>query len=290
MLLTSTQPDRLCLAVAELDPDYPPNPDDANLDFADDDSLGVPTYRRTPVDDVRAATLVSSLTRTGRHAPALDVDLPAALTVNDAGSTLWVCGLTARGWRRAVKALATAGLGPADRLPRRAPSRADRLVAYAADRPHAVDETERVAVLRAAGPTLDCSFAQAVELATSAAIPAGTVDRLPCTTGPELADPWPLRLAVPAMLLPSTRHHHLYLQVELDWNTYEDLLVDLGKARLLETGYVGASRARTATDLRLPWVHKTPEQLAAADAAKAAGNRPQVALLPAETSAVPAPF
>lgn len=212
--------------------------------------------RRLPTDVVAEAALVGSLTREGMHAPALDVDVPATVTLDEQGRfTLWLHGTGRVRWRRAATALHAAGLGP---KPGRAASRRDRVCAYASTRGRCIDEGDRSAMLRGIGPTLPDSFAHAVTLATTLAWndPEGNHPTVPLTVGPHLTDPWPLRLHVPAMLLPSTHNWHLYLETTLPWPTYRDLLVGLGRARILEAGYVGASLERGQTQLRLPWVSK----------------------------------
>lgn len=51
-------------------------------------------------------------------------------------------------------------------------------------------------------------------------------------------------------------HGHLYMDVILWWDEYEALLEAFAWAGLVEPGYVGASKRREATHLRLPWVRK----------------------------------
>lgn len=65
-------------------------------------------------------------------------------------------------------------------------------------------------------------------------------------------------LDVPALLVPSTTpgHSHLYIDVEMDWDTYENLLGALVLAGIVESGYVSASIDRQATVLRTPWTKK----------------------------------
>lgn len=67
-----------------------------------------------------------------------------------------------------------------------------------------------------------------------------------------------LDLDLPAKLIPSSTpdHYHLYIDRELDWQTYSELLAALAKAGLIEDGYAGASIARGYTAARLPWVKK----------------------------------
>jgi len=62
----------------------------------------------------------------------------------------------------------------------------------------------------------------------------------------------------PAALLPSSTagHFHLYLDKEITWDAYEELLKALGRAGILESGYVAASIAREYTSVRLPWIKK----------------------------------
>lgn len=67
-----------------------------------------------------------------------------------------------------------------------------------------------------------------------------------------------LDIDFPSALIPSTTpgHFHLYLDKEMPWDAYEELLQALGKAGILESGYVAASIARDYTSVRLPWIKK----------------------------------
>lgn len=67
-----------------------------------------------------------------------------------------------------------------------------------------------------------------------------------------------LDLDVPAALVPSSTpgHSHLYIQSRMGWETYSNLLDALSAAGILEPGYVGASKARKFTGVRLPWISK----------------------------------
>lgn len=67
-----------------------------------------------------------------------------------------------------------------------------------------------------------------------------------------------LDLDVPAHLVPSSTpgHSHLYIDVKVPWHTYLRLLSALADAGVIERGYVGASKKRGGTFLRLPWVKK----------------------------------
>lgn len=64
----------------------------------------------------------------------------------------------------------------------------------------------------------------------------------------------------PAWLMPSTTpgHYHLYIDVPggIPGPEYDALLIALANARVIETGYAGASRARGFTSVRLPWIMK----------------------------------
>lgn len=63
---------------------------------------------------------------------------------------------------------------------------------------------------------------------------------------------------LPAKLLPSTTkdHHHLYIDHEMTWEQYLAILEALAAAGIVQDGYVGASRERGFTAVRLPWVKK----------------------------------
>lgn len=68
---------------------------------------------------------------------------------------------------------------------------------------------------------------------------------------------------LPAQLIPSTTegHFHLYIDKEIEAGKYFALLEALADAGIIEPGYLGASKARGFTALRLPWVKKTDDAL-----------------------------
>lgn len=51
-------------------------------------------------------------------------------------------------------------------------------------------------------------------------------------------------------------HFHLYIDVPMSWDTYEELLVAMMNAGLLQPGFVSLSIARKASYLRKPGVTK----------------------------------
>lgn len=67
-----------------------------------------------------------------------------------------------------------------------------------------------------------------------------------------------LDIDLPAELVPSSTegHFHLYIDREVAWADYEELLWAMAKCGLIEDGYVSASVARGHTAARLPWVQK----------------------------------
>jgi len=64
----------------------------------------------------------------------------------------------------------------------------------------------------------------------------------------------------PAWLVKSSTpgHFHLYVDVPggIPHQDYMDLLGALATARVIETGYAGASASRGHSDVRLPWIKK----------------------------------
>lgn len=64
----------------------------------------------------------------------------------------------------------------------------------------------------------------------------------------------------PAWLIPSTtpEHYHLYVDVPggIEASEYWEVLTALANARVIESGYAGASAARGFTSVRLPWEQK----------------------------------
>ena len=73
-----------------------------------------------------------------------------------------------------------------------------------------------------------------------------------------------LDIDVPAALIPSSTpgHSHLFINTQMSWDQYEAVLDALAVAGILEPGYVGASKARKATAVRLPWVSKSVDPFA----------------------------
>lgn len=51
-------------------------------------------------------------------------------------------------------------------------------------------------------------------------------------------------------------HFHLYLDKQMDWPTYRDLLIALAAAGVIEDGYALASIRRRHTAVRVPWLKK----------------------------------
>lgn len=67
---------------------------------------------------------------------------------------------------------------------------------------------------------------------------------------------------LPVTAIPSTTpgHWHLYIDVDMSWEAYADVLRALAYAGVIETGYARASIKRGYTSLRPPWVTKTADE------------------------------
>jgi hypothetical protein len=67
-----------------------------------------------------------------------------------------------------------------------------------------------------------------------------------------------LDIDLPVTVLPSTTagHHHLFIDHEVAWDDYVNLLEALATCRLIEPGYLYASKQRGYSCVRLPWVKK----------------------------------
>lgn len=65
-------------------------------------------------------------------------------------------------------------------------------------------------------------------------------------------------LDLSAALIPSSTHGHyqLYIDRELPWEIYLDLLRAMERAGIIQPGYLAASEERGHTAVRLPWVKK----------------------------------
>lgn len=85
-----------------------------------------------------------------------------------------------------------------------------------------------------------------------------------------------LDIDFPAELLPSTTvgHYHLYLDKEVPWDDYVDLLNALAKCGIIEQGYANASIDRGHTAVRLPWVRKPNHETLDASRITAKTNDP----------------
>lgn len=217
---------------------------------------------RKPTRDLANATLVSSeLTgqARGSHAPTWDLDHPAVLTVSDAGTvTCWIDAPLRPFWfRRFVRLAARYGLvAPEAQTATKADFTVQaRQAQYARDIDRMLDTRMRDDILRRTGATLGTNVEEAI--ANSDAVGTRPFQDS-FIRGPQMDNPWPLTLAVPATLVPSTRNHHLYVDARLPWKQYRSLLVAARRARVLEAGYVQMSVARTGTHLRAPWVSKDP--------------------------------
>lgn len=199
------------------------------------------------------------------HAPAVDLDVPAALTAPPGAQqaeVLWIqperkglgrIRIVARlRWWRAQRVLARSGLTHAPRwheLSQRARQRAFQAA-------EGYDDSVRHEVLRRLGEEFPGSLDELNALSTQLGLEARSGGKR------DLHDPWPLRLQVPTDLIASTRNAHCYMEARLSWDTYQQVLVALVRAGVVERGYLRASQRRGQSFLRLPWVEKTPEELA----------------------------
>jgi hypothetical protein len=67
-----------------------------------------------------------------------------------------------------------------------------------------------------------------------------------------------LDVDIPARLIPSSTegHFHLYIDKQIPWDNYVDLLGALAECGIIEAGYANASVERGYTAARLPWIKK----------------------------------
>lgn len=72
-----------------------------------------------------------------------------------------------------------------------------------------------------------------------------------------------LDVDLPCALVPSTTpgHFHLYIDKEMPWNDYIQLLDILAWLGIVEPGYVNAAKSRGATFVRAPGVKKVPAEV-----------------------------
>lgn len=206
-------------------------------------------YRADDLERVKLladADLVSSQTRPGTHRPLFDVDHPAAAVGNPDGSvTVWFdLRSTRRSWQRLVDV--AAGSGIAAHLP--VDSRHTRRERFTAERERCFNTGEALSWLLN-NRNDNVPFSVRLEQARTVGV------SLP-VFAPQFADPWPLVLTAPMLLLPSTHNAHLYVEAEMTWRCYQQLLVAARKARLLERRWVRAAKFRRETHLRLPWSEK----------------------------------
>lgn len=205
-----------------------------HLAVADTGDYGVEPRARIPAESIADAWTVSSRCDDGYHRPALDLDHDVALVTDRQRRWLWVpFAVTAE--RRQRRALRHLGLD-LDQAPPHGP------LWDAADPQLAATAAALADTHRGGFETLLSQAAQLAGLRTDRLRP---FER----TGGSL-----LGVSALAWLLPSTTpgHHHLYVDLPVRWRVYQRGLragVDVG---LLEVGYVNASVARCATELRRP--------------------------------------
>lgn len=206
---------------------------------------------RQATTNLQDAVLVGSRTKAGTHAPAIDVDHVSALVQRESGFDLWIdAAVPYSKYRELRNVVARLGLGPAEKMHRSERKLTRRLSEYSAVRGSVVDDTPRQDTLKVLGPELGTSFEGAMLVASN----VSDTDRV--GPGPGMQNPWRIPLHVEAILVPSTHNFHLYLEVELAWEAYRELLQALVGARIVQEGYLGASEARESTYLRLPWIEK----------------------------------
>lgn len=215
------------------------------------------------VPDLQYATLVgSNLIGSNLHMPTLDIDHNGVIGRLPTGEIVWwVEGLTPSRWRKARKIFYRAGLSP-EHLPeflqcvRRFPSRENRLSLYKQTKTFNDQLRKDMIVSLHKSDTTQ----QFDDLKTAVSYSLGWHEQeILNQTNPSLVDPWPILLNCEAMLLPSAKNTHLYLDHTLTWVDYKRLLGKLVSTNLLEDGYVKASKAKGASMLRLPWVVKTSD-------------------------------
>lgn len=68
----------------------------------------------------------------------------------------------------------------------------------------------------------------------------------------------------PVKALPSTTegHFHLFIDKKITWKQYKKIMKAFVEAGIVEPGYLGASKSRGFTAVRLPWVKKPVDKTA----------------------------
>ena len=91
-------------------------------------------------------------------------------------------------------------------------------------------------------------------------------------------------LDVPHLYIPSSQegHAHLLITKEVTSDQYWNLLDALAQCGIVEEGYAAASKAKNFAAIRLPWVKKTAEQIAASKAKNGSGYTKPVAAMPSD--------
>lgn len=100
-----------------------------------------------------------------------------------------------------------------------------------------------------------------------------------------------LDIDFPVKVVPSSTegHFHLFIDREMDWDTYVDLLVALQDAGILEEGYVHASIDRGFTGVRPPW-SKKPTELTCANCGKHPEDIPEYQMMAKGEDLTPTEF
>lgn len=99
-----------------------------------------------------------------------------------------------------------------------------------------------------------------------------------------------LDLDMDAALVPSTTpgHFHLYIDKEMDWYHYANLLRALAQVGIIERGFAEASISKGYSSVRPPWVKKPPPPSPVELARKYLHSAANYALSPADSGMIEA--
>lgn len=204
------------------------------------------------VSEICKSTLVTSLCDDGLHRPAIDVDVPACVTRLDSRLVLWVdMRTTRRRFRRLLETFSTLGLSPAVSLKLSKRSRVEMFR-------RASEKTLNFAPPWSTCISLSGEFLGSFDELLNAGKELS--EGVTFTSPKSMENPWPIPLvdATEIFLAPSSTegHSHLYMEKPLEWLPYVEMLEVMVACSIVEPGYLGASMARSATNLRRPGYFK----------------------------------
>lgn len=209
------------------------------------------------VKTIKRSTLIGSINENKMHALTLDLDNDAYLTLDEEGvPTLWLEADTNEVKYRALfKTLKKNNLLRDGIIPSRNKlSLKKRKAAFAKVSKSVYNPNNFWDTCIQLSDHCETSFEDLVEQGKYLTEEPPLLEVSPDA----LKNPWPLKFKDEIWLVPSSskKHHHLYVNYLVSWESYKEILCKFKDCNIIEKGYAGASIAHGASFLRRPGYFK----------------------------------